>query len=157
MQRYPRLAVKVALSLIGLAALLLPIILTITGFQPLGFLLKNNSNSKPTVTQTTLVPVSSSSGTPLLSKTDFEMVKNKQTSLLVDIRANAGNSSGVLIISANELARVVNDSDQGKLKDLFKNSNLVLLTNDLISAQKIAISLKEKGFTVSIYLSDGKN
>lgn len=155
MQPQPKPAVKVFLSLIGLAAVLLPVILMATNFQPLAFLFNSPTPSQQTTNNSQ--PEATNSGTPLLTKADFEEVKKNGESLIIDLRPEAKEGKGVLKITSEELTNLINETEKGKLPEVFHSTRLVLVTRDLVSAYKINQTLKDQGFLVSVYLTDAKD
>lgn len=150
MHRETKLKVKITYSIIGLMAIVLPIFLIAINFQPLGFLVKPHSISpSPSPVNHTVSPT----GTPLVTKEEFDNLKAKADYAVVDIRPGNLKAKGSLGFSPDELKLLIKSTSAADLQKQLKTQNVILESNDLVTSKDIATLLEEKSFSVTIYFT----
>lgn len=144
---------QLLLMILGLSALVIPLVLITTNFNLVALFLKptnfqNNSQDSENKASVTSVM---QSGLELLDKNTFEA---RSRSELVVVLDDALSGVNYLNLTTDELQELVTNETPASLQATFKGTTLILVTRDIVKGQELATKLGEKSLKTALYLTN---
>jgi hypothetical protein len=139
---------KTLLALLGIAALVVPVLLIVTKFNLVGLFYQPDSTLLPTPTPQVK---SEEVGIALLTKEDFETRASVEVVLLLD-GVSVPNTQGAVSLTSVELEELIAQETDVELQALFQNNPVILVGGDLVTLQEMSAKLASRGVGSAIYL-----